>query len=72
MSLGIENTLATFADLQSLAVDGIRLAKRGPWGFGTLARVVGIINDVKNLVADATAALPELSDLEAVMGAIVE
>ncbi len=66
MTVGIEKTLATIADLQALAVAGITLAKRGPWGLGSLAAIVGILSDVRALAADAVLVLPELTDLDAV------
>ncbi len=65
MTVGIEKTLATLADLQELAVDGITLAKKGPWGLGSLTRVLEILGDVRSLAADAVQVMPELADLDA-------
>ncbi len=65
MAVGIEKTLATLTDLKALAVDGIELAKKGPWGLGSLSRVLTLLGDIRALAADAVQVLPELSDLDA-------
>ena len=68
MSLGISNALKAIADLQAIAVDGVKLVKafgRGAMGLGAvLAAVFELAAAVKDLVADAPAALPELKDLD--------
>jgi hypothetical protein len=64
--VGIDKTLKTVADLQKLAVDGISLVKAGPIGFGSLARLFGILSDIKDVANDAQGALPELKDVDAV------
>ncbi len=68
MSLGITSVLKTIADLQDLAIHGIDLAKAasgGPFALGAiLAGVVKLAGDVKDLVADAPMALPEMADLD--------
>ena len=69
MTIGIVNVLKTITDLKETAVDGIAVAKaamRGPFGVGQLfAGIVAIMGDVKDLVADAPASLPEFQDLDA-------
>lgn len=62
--VGIEKTLATIGDLQKLAVDGIKLAKSGPFGLGLFTGVLKVVGDIKDLVTDAPFALPELKDLD--------
>lgn len=68
MSIGIDSTLKTIVDLKDTAVDGVALAKaaaRGPFGIGAVfAGVIKIVGDVKDLVANAPAALPEMKDLD--------
>lgn len=68
MSTGIVHVIKTIADLQETAVDAIGLvqaATRGPLGIGAVfAAIVQVAGDVKALVADAPAALPELQDLD--------
>jgi hypothetical protein len=68
MTTGIVHVLATIQDLQETAVDGIAAAKaaaRGPFGLGALfAAVLKIAVDVKSLVADAPASMPEFADLD--------
>lgn len=68
MALGIVKTLEVISDLKALAVDGIGLAKsatRGPIGWpALLAAVVKVAGDVKDLVADAPEALPELKEVD--------
>ncbi len=65
MKLGIAKTLETIGDLKVLAVDGIRLAKTGPFGLSLFTSLLKVVADVKELIADAPAALPELTDLDA-------
>ncbi len=66
MTVGIDKTLETIADLQKLVVDGLDLVKRGSIGLGSLTRLLGILGDLKELAADAVLVLPELADLDAV------
>ncbi len=75
VAIGIDKTLETISDLTSLGINAIYLAKaatRGVLGWGQiLAGVVKVAGDVKELVADAPSALPELKDLDsAEMGVI--
>ncbi len=62
--IGIEKTLKTIGDLKNLAVDGIKIAKSGPFGLGILTGLLKIAGDIKDVVADAPGALPELKDLD--------
>ncbi len=69
MALGVEETLATIAEIQSTAVDAIKLAKDASagglhWG-EVLGDVIRIAVDAKALATDAPLALPELKDLQA-------
>lgn len=68
MAIGIVHILSTITDLQETAVDGIALAKaaaRGPFGLGQLfAAVIQVAGDVKALITDAPAALPEFEELD--------
>lgn len=69
MSLPVTKTLETIADVQAVVVDGIALAKaagKGALGIpALLSAVLKVAADVKEVVADAPAALPELKDLDA-------
>ena len=66
MTVGIDKTLETIADLEKLAVDGLDLAKHGPWGLSSLTHLLAILGDLRELAADAVLVLPELADLDSV------
>jgi len=68
MVVGVEKSKETLADLAELACDGIDLFKKGI-GLGSFGKIVEILADVKELIADAPLALPELADLNAVEAA---
>lgn len=66
MTLPVTSTLKTIADLQVLAVDGVDLVKNlATSPLGGLFKLFGIASDIKALLVDAPAALPELKDLDA-------
>ena len=66
MSAGVAKALECISDLRDVGVDAIKLAKdakRGALGWAALiADVARIAGDVKEIMADAPAALPELAD----------
>lgn len=70
MSLPITQTLKTLSDLQTVIVDGVKMAKdAAAGGFGSWAKlftdVMGVASDVRSVVTDAPGALPELKDVDA-------
>lgn len=68
---GIEKTLETFDDLGALSVDLISIFKAGGFKFSMLPKILDIAQKVGELVKDAPAALPELTDLDAAEAAQV-
>lgn len=64
MSLGIAKTLATFSDIQKLAVDAIDIVKVGGFRLSVIPKIVDAMTEVNALIQDAPEALPELQDLD--------
>jgi hypothetical protein len=66
---GIVSTLKTIAAIQSISIDAIKTAKDATGGPFKIVKLLGDVarigDDVKELVADAPAALPELKDIDA-------
>lgn len=65
--LGIEHTLASLADIEKLAIEGIKLAKNGV-GIGSIRDLLALGGDAKKLVTEAKESFPELKDLDAAEG----
>lgn len=68
--MDVTKTLETFDDLGNIAVDGITLVKKGI-SFASFGAIIDLLGQVKELVADAPMALPELMDLDAAEAAQV-
>lgn len=64
MTTGIVHTLKMLADVKTLMVDVVHIAKKGV-GIGALKEVFEILSEVKTLIAEAPQTLPELKDLDA-------
>lgn len=62
--LSIDHSKKVLADLGKVAVDGIHIAKHGV-GIGALQDIFALMGDVKDLIAEAPKALPELQDMDA-------
>lgn len=65
MALGIEHSKKVIADLQAIAITGVKIAKHGI-GLGALKQVLDLIGEAKDLIVEAQAALPEVKDLDSV------
>lgn len=61
--LGIQKTLETIAEVETLLVDGVNLVKTLPFGWGTIQGVVKVVKDLGELM-DAPEAWPELQDVD--------
>lgn len=61
---GIQNLLDTIESVGELVVDVTELVKRGI-GIGSLGKLFEVLGDAKELVENATASLPELTDVDA-------
>ena len=64
MAFGIEHSKKVIADLQAVAITGVKIAKHGI-GLGALKQVLDLIGEAKDLIVEAQAALPEIKDLDA-------
>lgn len=61
---GVEKTIETFDDLGNLAVSVISIVKAKGISFGTLPKLLDMLNQINELIKDAPLALPELADLD--------
>lgn len=61
---GIARSVETIQDVGEIVVDLAVLMKHG-LGLGSISKLLAVLADVKELIADAQAALPELSDVDA-------
>lgn len=61
---GIAKSVETIQDVGEVVVDVATLVKGGV-SLGNLGHLLAILNDVKELIADARQALPELADVDA-------
>jgi hypothetical protein len=61
--IGIDHSKRVIADLQAIAITGVKIAKHGI-GFGALKQVLDLIGQAKDLIVEAQAALPEIKDLD--------
>lgn len=63
MPHGIDHSKKVVEDLGKLVMDAIPIAKHGV-GIGAISQLFTILADVKDLLAEAPQALPELKDMD--------
>lgn len=64
MSLPITNTVKVLSDIQKLVVDACDLLRSGPLSLFSVGKVLVVLHDIQQLIADAPGAFPELKDLD--------
>ena len=69
MAVGIQKSLETLEDIGNLSVAAIAIVKAGGFRLSVLPKVLDAIYQVGELIKDAPAALPELSDIDALESA---
>lgn len=60
---GVEHTTKFLNGLSHMVVEAIGIAKNGV-GFGAYRQVMGLMGEMKSMLAEAKLSLPELKDLD--------
>ncbi len=62
--VGITHTLKMLANIKEILIEVVALAKHGI-GIGAVGQIFALLGQVKSLIAEAPAVLPEIKDLDA-------
>jgi hypothetical protein len=63
MTVGIAHTLKMVSEIKGILIGAVDIAKHGI-GLGAVKEVFAMLSEVKGIIADAPAILPELKDLD--------